>query len=72
MKMVKSLLLGSAAGLVAISGAMAADLPAKAKPVHGVTVSSQFEGSSLIISGYIPMGVAIADTKMATVGYRSG
>ena len=34
MKMVKSLLLGIAAGLVAMSGAQAADLPLKAKPVH--------------------------------------
>src|SRR5512139_962529 len=33
MKMMKSLLLGSAAGLVAIAGAQASDLPVKAKPV---------------------------------------
>ncbi len=34
MKMVKSLLLGTAAGLVAVAGAQAADLPVKAKPVE--------------------------------------
>ena len=33
MKMVKSLLLGTAAGLVAVAGAQAADMPVKAKPV---------------------------------------
>src|ERR1700721_2958781 len=36
MKMVKSLLLGSAAGLVAVAGAQAADLPVKGKPVENV------------------------------------
>src|SRR3954454_17966543 len=40
MKMVKSLLLVSAAGLVAVSGAQAADLPVKAKPVEYVKVCS--------------------------------
>jgi hypothetical protein len=38
MKMVKSLLLGSAAGLVAVSAGQAADLPVKAKPVEYVKV----------------------------------
>ena len=42
MKMVKSLLLVSAAGLVAISGAQAADLPVKAKPVEYVKVCSLY------------------------------
>ena len=40
MKMVKSLLLGSAAGLVAVAGAQAADLPVKAKAVEYVKVCS--------------------------------
>ena len=39
MKMVKSILLGTAAGLVAMSGAMAADFT-KAKPVQYVKVAS--------------------------------
>ena len=42
MKMVKSLLLGSAAGIVAISGAQAADLPVKAKPVEYVKICSLY------------------------------
>ena len=42
MKMVKSLLLGSAAGLVAVAGAQAADLPVKAKAVEYVKVCSLY------------------------------
>jgi hypothetical protein len=42
MKLVKSLLLGSAAGLVAIAGAQAADLPVKAKPVQYVKICSLY------------------------------
>ena len=42
MRMVKSLLLGSAAGLVAVAGAQAADLPVKAKPVEYVKVCSLY------------------------------
>jgi len=42
MKMVKTLLLGSAAGLVAIAGAQAADLPVKAKPVQYVKICSLY------------------------------
>jgi hypothetical protein len=62
MKMVKSLLLGSAAGLVAVAGAQAADLPVKAKPVEYVKICSLYgdgfyyiPGSQtcLKISGYV-------------------
>jgi hypothetical protein len=42
MKMVKGLLLGSAAGVMAIAGAQAADLPVKAKPVEYVKVCSLY------------------------------
>ena len=42
MKMVKSLLLGSATGLVAIAGAQAADLPVKAAPVQYVKICSLY------------------------------
>jgi Porin subfamily len=42
MKLVKSLLLGSAAGLVAVAGAQAADLPVKAKPVEYVKICSLY------------------------------
>jgi hypothetical protein len=41
-KMLKSLLLGSAAGLVAVSAGQAADLPVKAKPVEYVKVCSLY------------------------------
>src|SRR3954471_12049917 len=42
MKMVKSLILGSAAGLIAVSGAQAADLPVKAKAVEYVRICSLY------------------------------
>jgi Porin subfamily len=42
MKMVKSLLLGSAAGLVAVTAGQAADLPVKAQPVQYVKVCSLY------------------------------
>jgi len=42
MKMVKSLLLGSAAGLAVVSTGQAADLPVKAKPVEYVKVCSLY------------------------------
>jgi hypothetical protein len=42
MKMVKSLLLGSAAGLVAVTSGQAADLPVKAKPVEYVKVCNLY------------------------------
>ena len=42
MKMVKSLLLGSAAGLVAVSAGQAADLPVKAKPVEYVKICTLY------------------------------
>jgi len=42
MKMVKSLLLGSAAGVVAVTMGQAADLPVKAKPVEYVKICSLY------------------------------
>src|SRR5499425_3269657 len=51
MKMVKSLLLGSAAGLVAVAGAQAADLPVKAKPVEYVKVCSLYGQGFFYIPG---------------------
>jgi hypothetical protein len=62
MKMVKSLLLGSAAGVVAVAGAQAADLPVKAKPVQYVKICTLYgdgfyyiPGSDMCIkfSGYV-------------------
>ena len=51
MKMVKSLLLGGAAGLVAVAGAQAADLPVKAKPVEYVKVCSLYGAGFFYIPG---------------------
>jgi hypothetical protein len=51
MKMVKTLLLGSAAGLVAVAGAQAADLPVKAKPVEYVKVCSLYGAGYYYIPG---------------------
>ncbi len=51
MKMVKSLVLGSAAGLLALSGAQAADLPLKAKAVEYVKVCSLYGAGFYYIPG---------------------
>src|SRR3989337_739921 len=42
MRAMKSLLLGSAAGLIAVAGAQAADLPVKAKAVEYVKICSLY------------------------------
>src|SRR6202521_5555543 len=51
MKMVKSLLLGGAAGLVAVVGAQPADLPVKAKPVEYVKICSLYGEGFFYIPG---------------------
>ncbi|MGE3150343.1 MAG: porin, partial [Pseudorhodoplanes sp.] len=51
MKMVKSLLLGSAATLVAVAGAQAADLPVKAKAVEYVKVCSLYGAGFYYVPG---------------------
>jgi Porin subfamily len=51
MKMVKSLLLGSAAGFVAVAGAQAADLPVKAKPVEYVKVCPLYGAGFYYVPG---------------------
>src|ERR1700745_3863102 len=51
MKMVKSLVLGSAATLVALGGAQAADLPVKAKAVEYVKVCSLYGAGFWYIPG---------------------
>jgi hypothetical protein len=51
MKMVKSLILGSAAGLIAMSGAQAADLPVKARPVEYVKICSLYGAGFFYIPG---------------------
>ena len=51
MKMIKSLILGSAAGLIAVSGAQAADLPVKAKAVEYVRICSLYGAGFFYIPG---------------------
>ena len=51
MKMVKSLLLGTAAGLVAMAGAQAADLPVKAKPAQYVKICSLYGAGFYYVPG---------------------
>ncbi|SDS74806.1 porin [Bradyrhizobium canariense] len=51
MKVVKSLILGSATGLVAMSGAQAADLPVKAKAVEYVRICSLYGAGFYYIPG---------------------
>jgi hypothetical protein len=51
MKMVKSLLLGSAAGVVVIAGAQAADLPVKAAPVQYVKICTLYGDGFYYIPG---------------------
>lgn len=77
MKMVKSLLLGSAAGLVAIAGAQAADLPVKAKPVQYVKICSLYgvgfyyipgTDMCLKIGGWVRAEYAYGDNGSIAVG----
>lgn len=51
MKMIKSLILGSAAALVVLSGAQAADLPVKAKAVEYVKVCGLYGAGFYYIPG---------------------
>ena len=51
MRMVKSLLLSSAAGLAAVVGAQAADLPVKARPVEYVKVCSLYGAGFWYVPG---------------------
>src|SRR3984893_15561588 len=51
MKMVKSIILGSAAGLVAVGGGQAADLPVKAKAVEYVRICSLYGAGFFYIPG---------------------
>ena len=51
MKFTKTLLLGTAAGLMAVSGAFAADLPVKAKAVEYVKICSLYGAGFYYIPG---------------------
>ena len=51
MNTVKTLLLGTAAGLVAVAGAQAADMPVKAAPVQYVKICSLYGDGFYYIPG---------------------
>jgi hypothetical protein len=70
MKMVKSLLLGSAAGLVAVSAGQAADLPVKAKPVEYVKVCSLYGAGFYYMPG-TDICLKIGGYARAEVTYHS-
>ena len=79
MKMVKSLILGSAAGLLAMSGAQAADLPLKAKAVEYVRICSLYGAGFYYMPGTdtcIKLGGYLrADTAVNTgndYGFQTG
>ena len=64
MKMVKSLLLGTAAGMIAVAGAQAADMPVKAKPVEYVKICTLYGAGFYYIPG--------TDTCIKIGGYVAG
>jgi hypothetical protein len=78
MKMVKSLILGSAAGLIAMSGAQAADLPVKAKAVEYVRICSLYGAgfyyipgtdTCIKIGGYLRVEAAFNTTSVYSGAY---
>ncbi|MFB9269354.1 porin, partial [Bradyrhizobium erythrophlei] len=80
MKMVKSLILGSAAALVAVGGAQAADLPVKAKAVEYVKVCSLYgpgfyyipgTDTCIKLGGYLRVDV-LANTNADATGNFNG
>ncbi len=80
MKMVKSLILGSAAGLLAMSGAQAADLPVKAKAVEYVRICSLYGAgfyyipgtdTCIKLGGYLRVDVGV-NTNSDNTGNASG
>ncbi|MGY4506549.1 porin [Bradyrhizobium sp. USDA 3650] len=80
MKLVKSLLLGSAAGLIAVGGAQAADLPVKAKAVEYVKICSLYGAgfyyipgtdTCIKLGGYLRAEVAL-NTNSDYSGQQSG
>src|SRR5579863_10387881 len=68
MKAVKNLLLGSAAGLVAVTAAQAADLPVKARPVQYVKVCSLYGAGFYYMPG-TDMCIKIGGWVRAEVTY---
>ena len=80
MKIVRTFLLGSAAGLVAVAGAQAADLPLKAKPVQYVKICSLYgvgfyyipgTDMCLKIGGWVRAEYAYGDNGNMTWGWAN-
>jgi hypothetical protein len=80
MKMIKSLILGSAAGLIAVGGAQAADLPLKAKAVEYVRICSLYGAgfyyipgtdTCIQLGGYLRVDV-LANTNSDDTGNTNG
>jgi hypothetical protein len=71
MKLIKSLVLGSAAGLLAVSGAQAADLPIKAKAVEYVRICSLYGAGFFYIPG-TDTCIKIGGYLRAEVNYHGG
>jgi hypothetical protein len=78
MKMMKSLILGSAAGLLAVGGAQAADLPLKAKAVEYVKICSLYGAgfyyipgtdTCIKLGGYLRAEVAVNTNSVYTGNY---
>ncbi len=78
MKMVKSLILSSAAGLIAMGGAQAADLPVKAKAVEYVRICSLYGAGFFYIpgtdtciklSGYLRVDMGVNTNSIYTGNY---
>ncbi|MGY3078115.1 hypothetical protein ACVWZZ_004523 [Bradyrhizobium sp. LM6.10] len=80
MKMAKSLFLGSAAGLIVMGGAQAADLPVKAKAIEYIKICSLYGAgfyyipgtdTCIKLSGYLRAEVAL-NTSYHYLGPDSG
>lgn len=70
MKMVKSLILGSAVAFAATAGAQAADLPVKAKPVSYVKICPQYGPGFYYIPG-TDICLKVGGLVFAEAGYHS-
>ena len=72
MGFMKNLLLGSSAGLMAVAGAQAADLPVKAKPVEYVRVCSLYGAGFWYVPGTDTCLKIGAYTKLDTMYNANG
>ena len=81
MKMIKSLLLGSPAVLIALGGAQAADLPVKAKAVEYVRICSLFGAgfyyipgtdTCIKLGGYLRVETALNTQRVTTTASSAG